>query len=78
MSKKPKKRYFRTITEVFCADNDSQALQLSEKYVEHSNKAHDNGCVLVSVVRQDFGELKETKIFDKNNNDSKFINEEII
>ncbi len=62
---KTKKRYFRTITEVFYADSDNEALELSIKYCEQSNKAHDNYCILDEVVRKDFGELAETVIFEK-------------
>ena len=62
-----KKRYYRTITEAFYADSDEQAIRMSINIMQVKNK-HDEHYIINEIVRQDFGKIDETKIYEPNKN----------
>jgi len=56
-------RYFVTITrnELYSRDENAIRIELEAAIIE--NQATDNNCTLVSITRQDHGELTGTVIF---------------
>ena len=61
-----KHKYYRTITEAFYAESDEQAIRMSLNIMQVKNQ-HDEPYMLGEIVRKDFGQIDEVKIYEPKN-----------